>query len=52
MTIHKSVSSELMYHISLGQPPTCRKGRKAKPKSRGAANAADLATFGVAGMAA
>ena len=41
-----------MHRMRLGLPPACRKGRKAKPKSRGAANAADLAVFGVAGMAA
>ena len=52
MAIHKSVASELMYHMRLGLPPTCRKGRKATPKSRGAANAANLAAFGVAGMSA
>ena len=52
MTVHKSVASELMYHMRLGLPPTCRKGRKATPKSRGATNAANLAAFGVAGMAA
>lgn len=52
MTVHKSVASELMHHMRLGLPPTCRKGRKATPKSRGAANAANLATFGVAGMSA